>query len=122
MRLHSLFFHISIEYIRKMKRYQIDYNKRKIIHLPSFQGDIYEVNSTTIYDPYDIVSLQQYNPIYSLYFDLNKNNYNNIALNHVNHIIGPNEIFNTKTNKNEKKKIFTKFAPLLDPIRFMIDK
>ena len=106
IRLHSIFFHISIEYNRKMKRHQIDYNKRKIINLESFQGDVYKVNSTTTYDAYDIDCLQQYNPVYSLYFDLNKNNYNNIALNHVKHIVGPNEIFNTKTKKNEKKKHF----------------
>ena len=93
-----------------MKKYQIHYNKRKIITLDKFDRDVYKVNSTTQYDAYDIDSLQQYNPLYSLFFQLNSSNFNNISLNHMNHIVNLHEVINDEQLVS-KKEIFIKFAP-----------
>jgi hypothetical protein len=74
------------------------------------------------YEPFAIHDLQQYNPIYSLFFDLTTTNYNSISLNHKYHIKNLKEIVDTQTNETIKKNIFVKFAPLLDPLRYMIGK
>ena len=63
-----------------------------------------------------VKKLPQYNPLYSVFFNLTKKNYNHIRLNHKNRIIDLNCVWYTTTNEI-KEEIFTKFSPLLDPIR-----
>jgi hypothetical protein len=80
----------------------------------------------TIYNPYHIKHLQCYNPIYDLFFEMNENNYDTIGLNHkyhlydLTHIINKNEISDTPETK--EAKIFIKFSPLLDTVRYLIGK
>ena len=75
---------------------------------------------------------QNYIPIYSRFFDLDKNNYNNINLNNRYSI---NQITNRGNNNNFTIKVkdcktdtihscesFFKFSPLLDPIKLMVGK
>jgi hypothetical protein len=78
--------------------------------------------SVLLYNPFKIENLQKYNPVYSLFFELSETNYNAISLNHPRHISGYNEILDLATGERTKKDVFVKFAPLLDPIRFMIGK
>jgi hypothetical protein len=90
----------------------LNYHKRKIIDLGNLSNN----------SEYNITKLQQYNPIYSRFFDLNENNYNSISLNHKNHIINVNQVIDMNTKEVMNKNIFIKFSPLLDPIRYMIGK
>jgi hypothetical protein len=75
---------------------------------------------------------QNYVPIYKRFFSLNETNYNNINLNHSFHIeeilhTVENEsntflckISNTNNNEIQKKEIFFKIAPLLDPLKLLV--
>jgi hypothetical protein len=73
------------------------------------------------YNPFRISQIQNYNPSYSRFFELNENNYNKITLNQKYTIRG-NQLINRETNEPSERAIFFKFAPLLDPIRYMIGK
>ena len=65
---------------------------------------------------------QLYNPLFSLFFDLNASNYNSIALNHRYHMTSLGEVADMHTQKTVKKEIFIKYSPLLDPLKYMIGK
>ena len=74
---------------------------------------------------------QNYIPLYSLYFSINDNNYNNINLNNklsihniVDRIDNNNFVVKCKDNSNNISKFdsFFKFSPLLDPVKFMVGK
>ena len=102
--------------------FNIEYNKTKSENLKTL-------------DDYNIVfnkQIQNYLPIYNLFFTLNENNYNNITLNTNYSIESFDERINfnnfkctLKNNKNdkfEKKLVFIKYSPLLDPVRYMTGK
>ena len=80
----------------------------------------------------DFSNLQNYNPLYSVYFSLDEHNYNNINLNNrycIENIKKKNsnneyviDCFDSKTNTKQKFNSFFKFSPLLDPVKFMVGK
>jgi len=74
------------------------------------------------YRPLNIVNLQQYQPIYSLFFDMTENNYNSIQLNNRRQVVNMTTTFDTETNLNTTNDIFIKYSPLFDPIKYMIGK
>jgi hypothetical protein len=75
------------------------------------------------YNPFEITQLQNYNPIYSLFFEMNENTYNCISLNHSKHFVDLNTIFDeTLQKKKTNVPIHIKYAPLLDPIHYLIGK
>ena len=77
---------------------------------------------------------QNFLPIYTRFFSLNQTNYNNIVLNNewnvqsVNYKEKENAniyntfLFNTQTKKKKESSVFIKFAPLLDPCKYIIGK
>ena len=77
-------------------------------------------------------AIQNYNPLYSRFFNLDENNYNNINLNNRYSIScienrNNNNIFSIKVtdekdNSTKKFNSFFKFSPLLDPVKFMVGK
>ncbi len=81
-------------------------------------------------DYLNVKNTQKYNPIYTKYFKLTENNYNKITLNQQHKLLGVLEkkTFSTylckigHKNNFQKKEIFVKFAPLIDPIKYMIGK
>ena len=74
------------------------------------------------YNPFHIQNLQNYNPVYSMFFEMNPTNYNAIALNHPNHFVDLNTVLEEGTGKKISKDIHIKYAPLLDPIHYLIGK
>lgn len=73
-------------------------------------------------------NLQNYIPLYRRFFSLSDTNHNNINLNHQNHVISV-EKGTTKNNvvarfesSNEPKRVFIKYSPLLDPIKYLSGK
>ncbi len=79
----------------------------------------------------DINNLQNYIPIYSHYFNLNENNYNSINLNNnykLNSITEKlsyskfNGTIIDDSNNLINKKIFFKYSPIVDPIKYMLGK
>lgn len=74
------------------------------------------------YNAFHIQNLQHYNPIYSMFFEMNPTNYNGIALNHPNHFVDLKTVLEEGTSKKISKEIHIKYAPLLDPIHYLIGK
>ena len=75
------------------------------------------------YNPFHMTELQNYNPIYSLFFEMNENTYNNISLNHPRHFLDLNTIYDeTQQKKKTDISIHIKYAPLLDPVHYLIGK
>ena len=82
-------------------------------------------------DMLNIEKPQNYIPLYNLFFSLNEQNWNNINLNHkwaiktltkkMNDNLFESQIFDTSNNIN-KAKIFFKFGPLLDPLKYLVGK
>jgi len=80
----------------------------------------------------DISDIQNYIPLFNNFFNLTNSNYSNFNLNYPKNLydISDKESYNkfncvvTKENIEEKcnEKIFFKFCPLLDPIKFICDK
>jgi hypothetical protein len=78
--------------------------------------------------------LQNYIPIYKRFFLLNETNYNSLNLNNswflatVKNRVADNKnlynctIQNNETSKTQKKQVFFKMAPLLDPFKYLIGK
>ena len=73
-------------------------------------------------------NLQNYIPLYRRFFSLSDTNHNNINLNHQNHVISV-EKGTTKNNvvarfesSSEPKRVFIKYSPLLDPIKYLSGK
>ena len=84
-----------------------------------------ENNQTITYNPFHIRDIQNYNPIYSRFFELTENNYNKVTLNQKYGIVGSHIIERETEQVAEQvaeRPIFFKFAPLLDPVRYMIGK
>jgi hypothetical protein len=76
-------------------------------------------------------SIQNYIPIYKRFFNLNETNYNSINLNNdykldsIKEKIGYSIFNGTIVDNSDNitdKKIFIKFSPLIDPVKFMIGK
>ena len=100
---------------------EINYVKSKKIDLAHLQQQYENDTSKEIeYNPFKIHSLQNYNPIYSLFFEMTPSNYNSISLNHPKHFIDLETIYNETLPK--KHSVHIKYAPLLDPIHFLIGK
>ena len=91
----------------------------------------YKVANTLLNSDYlDVENIQFYNPIYNNFFILDEKNYNEITLNQSNDILSIVKKFTYNTylclikKNNEKltKEVFIKFAPILDPIKYMVGK
>jgi len=117
----------------------IYYYKSKKIDLGKIEKDYTDVQresnpanrESNSYNPFHIRDLQNYNPIYSMFFEMNDTNYNAISLNHPNHFLDMNTVIkvgkegSTETGEMETKlpkTIHIKYAPLLDPIHYLIGK
>ena len=79
---------------------------------------------------FGIFEAQNYIPLYNSYFALTKTNYNSIVLNHhwkIQEILTQesDNIFKCQVKNEETKdtrKVFLKFSPLLDPIKYLLGK
>ena len=75
--------------------------------------------------------VQNYIPLYNKFFELNDNNYSSINLNNSNFVSSIEERYSDNkyriniTDKSDvviERKSFIKFSPLLDPVKYIIDK
>lgn len=75
------------------------------------------------YNPFHIQNIQQYNPIHSRFFELSEDDVFQISLNNKYRMKSLDCVVdNNDTRITLEKPVFIKFAPLLDPIRYMIGK
>jgi hypothetical protein len=80
---------------------------------------------------FDLEKTQNYIPLYEHYFNLNSTNYNSINLNNKLQLesILEKESYNKfigtvvdNSNNKHTKKIYVKFSPLIDPVKYMLGK
>ena len=105
-------------------KFTLNYHKITPINLKYLEEN-YQQNAEDLennYNPFKITNLQNYNPIYNDFFELNDKNFNQITLNSKYHINNLNSVYNYQTKEIIEKPVFIKFGPLLDPIRYMIGK
>jgi hypothetical protein len=92
------------------------------IDLNNIENDIDEEDIVHNYNPFLIKDLQWYNPIFSLFFPIiDKSKSKDFTFNHFYQFVNMNQICDINGGFHEKP-VFIKFAPLLDPIRYMIGK
>lgn len=107
-----------------MKGITIDYYKPKPILLNNLEekyvmtDDDKEYN----YNPFKVNSIQNYQPIYKLFFDFNTSNYNKISLKNRYHFYDLENVIDVNTGELINKNVFIKYSPLLDPIHYIIGK
>ncbi len=75
-----------------------------------------------IYKPLNFSKINYFYPTLEIFDNDNKLKSDNISLFTNRQIINYNTVYNNDTNSEEKVDIFFKFAPLLDPTRYMIGK
>ena len=103
---------------------QIHYRKEDPIDITNINAD-YEYSMTDMdndYHPFTIAKLQNYNPIYSVFFEMTEKNQQRLTLKHPRRILNLNTIYDFETESVIEKPVFVKFSPLLDPIKYMIGK
>jgi len=105
-------------------RFSISYKKLTPINIETLEKNYVSVvdDIDQNYNPFSILNLQGYNPIYEKLFDLDESNYNQISLNQEHDILDLNSIIDSETGHDLSSDVFIKFSPLLDPIRYMIGK
>tara|TARA_Y200000002_G_scaffold215970_1_gene178220 strand:- start:978 stop:2666 length:1689 start_codon:yes stop_codon:yes gene_type:complete len=102
------------------------------MELPPIKLDFKASNDLVNYNILNITNIQCFNPLYEKFFILNDNNYNNIILNQ-SHIVKSvikqysynNYLCLLKKEEDPNKitkDVFVKFAPLIDPVKYMIGK
>ena len=74
------------------------------------------------YNPMDISCIQLYNPLYSTFFNTDETDLDTIALNHTYQIHDKSNVVSLTTGKKHPAEIYIKYAPLLDPVHFLIGK
>ena len=94
-----------------------EYTERELVNDINKNGDDISVR----YNPFHISQLQNFNPLYTRFFDLTEHNYHKITLNQP-YGIRQTQVVHRETNTPCESAVFFKFAPLLDPIRYMIGK
>jgi hypothetical protein len=110
-----------------MSKFTVNYHKIKKVVLEDLET-MYEISKKNPtedkynYHPFHITNLQCYNPIYDIFFEMNETNYDSISLNHKYSIHDLEHIIDNETGSQIQRDSFIKFAPLLDPIRFLIGK
>ena len=106
--------------------FNVNYQKRKNQEL----FNTLENKNTTF-----LSKTQNYVPVYNRFLTLNETNYNNVNLNHNWYVTSVKEkiyeeeegcymgnVKNVNTQKIKSKPLFFKFAPLLDPYKYLLGK
>jgi hypothetical protein len=105
-------------------KFSIHYRKNKIIPISDLASKyvLSEEDMKYEYNPFVFSQFQQYNPLYSLFFQLNETNYNHISLNHRYSILNADTLFDHSANQIVKSDVHFKYSPLLDPIHYLVGK
>ena len=105
-----------------MTKFKLNYYKPKKVALEDLEKEFTEKNVEGLTNPFIINQFQTYHPIYKEFFELTESNYNSVGLNHRFHMTGLNKIWDSKLSKSVDCELFIKFAPLLDPVRYLIGR
>ena len=112
-------------FVNETPKFKLHYTKHNVVSMKDLDKSSVVITPDDIeagYAPFRIDSIQNYNPIYNIWFSLTDTNYNRITLNHVNQMIDMNTVLNTQTKTNMSCPVFIKYSPLFDPVRYMVGK
>ena len=95
--------------------FNINYQKYK---KPDLNIMATQVPPHPIYQPFDLDNFQAFNPIFTRFFSMTDDNYNLISLNNPYQAI---DLWTVQDSNGQNKdaRVFVKFSPLIDPIKFM---
>ena len=102
-----------------MTKFQLNYFKPKKVDLEDLAKQFQEIGEE---NPFLIDGFQSYQPLYKEFFELSESNYNSISFNHRFHLTGLTTIWDSKLSQEKDVELFIKFAPLLDPVRYLIGR
>lgn len=111
--------------ITKLPKFEIHHTKCSIPDMTTLENSLPFISpeeDENDYQPFKITCIQNYNPIYKLWFHLDETNYSDVALNNTNRLVDMNTIMKTTNDAHCPQSVFIKYAPLLDPIRYMVGK
>jgi hypothetical protein len=94
--------------------FAINYSKTRDIDWNSFTEDCMP------YNPHKHDKVQNYYPIYDLFFQMDEQHRNQVCFKTTKSFLNPNTV--VCKGKKQKQGIFIKYAPLLDPIHYLIGK
>ena len=109
----------------EIPKFTIHYAKHKTVQMSILDNSGHVTSTEDIeaeYSPFRIESVQNYNPIYDLWFSLDESNYNRISLNNAYHLVDMNTVVGLNTKDVITRPVYIKYSPLLDPIRYMVGK
>lgn len=106
--------------------FQIQYKKEGVFSIDlqvlGEQHAKYEIDEQgEKYNPFDIENIQSYNPLYNKFFVMNESNYRATSFQTKYQMVDLHQVRNEE-GEITKRDVFVKFAPLLDPYRYMIGK
>lgn len=94
--------------------FTINYNKTRDIDWNSFTED------SLPYNPHQHEKVQNYYPLYDSFFQMDEQHRNQVCFKTTKSFLNPNTV--VCKGKKQKQGIFIKYAPLLDPIHYLIGK
>ena len=100
---------------QRVKKPNLEKMETQYAKANGFDGTAYD------YNPFRIASLQSYNPIYNLFFNMDSTTSQKITLNHQHLATSLDSVVNSK-NESFDAAIFVKSSPLLDPLHFLRGK
>jgi hypothetical protein len=106
-------------------KFHLDYHKENVIENLETLNSQYEYSPSDEsigFKPFAIEKMQNYNPIYSQFFEMNEDNHDRLSLKHRNRMIDLHTVMDVNNIMVEPKPTFIKFSPLLDPVKYMIGK
>ena len=120
--MYSKIIMFQIQYTRARTVDWKAFEKKTLDPMPESKSETNpETNpETTPYYPYLFETIQNYNPIYNRFFTMNENNYNHIGFKTYKEFFDPSSV--VCHQKKSKNTSHIKFAPLLDPIHYLIGK
>lgn len=105
-------------------KFNISYSKTKIFDIKPLEKSYapHPEEELHNYNPYLISNIQHYYPLYSMFFELNENNYNSVSFNHKYLVQDMASIIDIETKIKIDAPVHIKYSPLLDPLKYMMGK
>jgi hypothetical protein len=112
-----------MEKVSEIPKFTIDHTKSYHIDIDHLvkQYSQTEEDKQASYNPFEIFNYQTYQPIYKNYFG-NIENIEDILLNQKWHFVDMNHVQDCSQTTSKTCEVFTKFSPLLDPLKYVIGK
>lgn len=111
---------------KKGSKFSISFDKSRELDIDGLYNNYVQTEEEALYkyNPFMMKNTQSYIPIYNTLLSLDESNYNSLSLKCHYDFLDMEHVCSTEKGASNKmsKKVFIKFSPLLDPIRYMTGK